>query len=131
MMTPTRRQHILRTAAAAVATAVLLYAYRLVVDVTGFMPRCMFKWITGWDCPGCGSQRAFEALLAGNFREVLTHNLLLAPAMVYLGVLLFCYIFSDKSRVGRLHDALTSAPAIAAIAVIVVAWWVLRNLLAI
>ncbi len=32
----------------------------------GKAPRCLFKLITGYECPGCGSQRAFHSLLHGD-----------------------------------------------------------------
>lgn len=31
--------------------------------VTRWAPKCMFRVLTGYDCPGCGSQRALHALL--------------------------------------------------------------------
>jgi hypothetical protein len=33
------------------------------------MLTCPFKHVTGFDCPGCGIQRSFIAMLKGNFRE--------------------------------------------------------------
>ena len=30
---------------------------------------CPFKYLTGYDCPGCGFQRAVLALLTGNFQQ--------------------------------------------------------------
>ncbi|MBB6499803.1 DUF2752 domain-containing protein [Pedobacter cryoconitis] len=30
---------------------------------------CPFKYLTGYDCPGCGFQRSLLALLKGNFQE--------------------------------------------------------------
>lgn len=32
---------------------------------------CPFKYVTGFDCPGCGFQRACIALLQGNLQESL------------------------------------------------------------
>lgn len=42
-----------------------------------FFPPCTFYQTTGWYCPGCGSQRAFHALLHGNFLMAFQYNLLL------------------------------------------------------
>ena len=39
---------------------------------------CPYKALTGFDCPGCGMQRAFIALLKGNVKE----SLLLYPALL-------------------------------------------------
>lgn len=33
------------------------------------MLTCPIKSVTGFDCPGCGIQRSFIALLKGNFKE--------------------------------------------------------------
>jgi len=43
------------------------------MDIVNWMEQhmltCPFKSVTGFDCPGCGIQRAFIALLKGNLRE--------------------------------------------------------------
>lgn len=49
--------------------------------------QCPFHTLTGFSCPGCGSQRAFHALLNGHLVQALSHNLLtislLLPLVVY------------------------------------------------
>ncbi len=47
-------------------------------------PRCPFHWLTGLYCPGCGSQRAFHALLHGRVGQAAGLNLL---AVAYAPVL--------------------------------------------
>lgn len=37
--------------------------------VNMFLIPCPFKYLTGYDCPGCGFQRAFIALIKGDFQE--------------------------------------------------------------
>ena len=34
-----------------------------------FLIPCPFKYLTGYDCPGCGFQRALIALIKGDFQE--------------------------------------------------------------
>jgi hypothetical protein len=51
---------------------------------TGFL-RCPWYAWTGWQCPGCGGQRALHALLHGRLGEALGHN---AFAVVVAGPLL-------------------------------------------
>jgi hypothetical protein len=43
-------------------------------------PRCAFKAMTGWDCPGCGGLRAAHQLLHGHWREAFNLNPLLMIA---------------------------------------------------
>ena len=48
---------------------------------------CVSKKMTGYDCPGCGGQRAFYHLLHGNFIKAAKFNLfiyLFAPLLGYL-----------------------------------------------
>ncbi len=39
-----------------------------------FYPRCSFKMLTGWDCPGCGGLRAAHQLLHGHVRAAFALN---------------------------------------------------------
>ncbi|MBG8555165.1 DUF2752 domain-containing protein [Hymenobacter guriensis] len=39
-------------------------------------PRCPVNWLTGWYCPGCGTQRALHALLHGQLVRAAGLNLL-------------------------------------------------------
>jgi hypothetical protein len=51
----------------------LLYTYHLFVssvftgDINRYLIPCPLKYLTGYDCPGCGFQRSFLALVKGNF----------------------------------------------------------------
>lgn len=89
-----------------------------------FFPKCMFKAATGLDCPGCGSQRAFHALLHGEVRAALGYNPLAVAAIPLIGVLLI----PDRCM-PRLQRFKRSPWLSGSILVIVVAWWILRNLL--
>ena len=41
-------------------------------------PRCPVQWLTGFYCPGCGTQRAAHALLHGRWEQAARFNLLAA-----------------------------------------------------
>ncbi len=48
----------------------LLSAFSLFLEKADkYMLPCPFKYLTGYDCPGCGFQRSFLALLKGDFQE--------------------------------------------------------------
>ncbi len=47
-------------------------------------PRCIFNSVTGYYCPGCGSQRAIHDLLHFNFLGVVNHNILFIPAFLLI-----------------------------------------------
>ncbi|MFY9913997.1 MAG: DUF2752 domain-containing protein [Nocardioidaceae bacterium] len=46
---------------------------------------CPVNALTGGFCPGCGSLRGLRDLLVGHPVEAVGHNLLLVPALVWLG----------------------------------------------
>ena len=45
-------------------------------------PRCAFNALTGYYCPGCGSQRAIHNLLHLNIAGVVSNNFLFLPAVL-------------------------------------------------
>ena len=71
-MTPARRLLLL------VPTAVLAATTLLPAGWESPVPLCLFKWLTGRDCPGCGMTRAF--LLIGHGR--LADAVVMHPASV-------------------------------------------------
>lgn len=91
-----------------------------------FMPRCIFHELTGWQCPGCGSQRMLHALLHGNIREAWNHNavlLLLLPLLIPM-----IWLEINRNRHPRTYMRLHSMPVVLTAAGIILAWWLLRNI---
>lgn len=64
----------------------LIYVFNPAYTI--WAPKCPFKLLTGWQCGGCGCQRAIHALLHGNIREAASYNLFLLYAIPYLMVLI-------------------------------------------
>lgn len=92
------------------------------------MPQCIFKLITGWECPGCGSQRAFQALLHGNLREAVEVNMMLPLGVAYLALLGICYLFAHKPLLRAIYKRITSPRALILIATVTVGWTIIRNI---
>jgi hypothetical protein len=65
--------------------AVLLFAYDPTCST--FFPPCPFHWLTGLNCPGCGSLRATHSLLHGHLGEAFGFNPLLVLSIPFLGAL--------------------------------------------
>ena len=49
---------------------------------------CYFKYYLGIDCPGCGIQRSFVALLKGNVSESVHYHAALIPFIITIILLL-------------------------------------------
>ena len=83
-------------------------------------PPCMFKLITGWNCPGCGGLRMTYDLLHGDLAAAVVDNVF---ALVGLPLLLL-WVFGRR-RYGR--PSFTPA-VLWTIGIAVVGWTVMRNL---
>lgn len=83
-------------------------------------PPCPFRMLTGWYCPACGGLRMTHDLLHGHVAAAATDNIV---ALIGLPLLLIWAL----SRIGSGRKVITPAVLIV-IAVIAVAWTVLRNL---
>ena len=90
------------------------------------MPRCLFKSLTGWDCPGCGSQRMLHALLHGDWAGAWHANPLLLSMVPY--ILLLGVVSLFRTRYRRLYSLLNSPAAIAVIFTLMTLWFIGRNI---
>lgn len=90
-------------------------------------PRCLFNSITGYYCPGCGSQRAVHSLLHLDFAGVVSYNFLFLPASL---LILYHYLHPFLNRIfnWKLPNIFyfKSTPFI--ILGVVIIFWILRNL---
>ncbi|MEO8591517.1 MAG: DUF2752 domain-containing protein [Flavobacteriales bacterium] len=88
----------------------------------GFLP-CPFHWLTGLDCPGCGSQRALHDLLHGRVGEAFGHNAALVCAIPILGLQWGASRFRPRDQPWSADNRVVIGWAVA-----LVGWGVLRNL---
>lgn len=94
-----------------------------------FMPKCIFRMLTGWDCPGCGLQRAVHALLHGHFWEAVQYNYFLLLGIPYVLAVMYMEWFTSGEKHLRLRRVLYHRYVLYAYVALYLAWWVLRNVL--
>ena len=93
-----------------------------------FFPSCPFHTFTGLYCPGCGSQRAFHALLNGDITLALGYNMLFVlflPFMLYSAGVTVNNIFR-KQKI-RQQIFRSQSFTLATLAVVLL-FWILRNI---
>ncbi|WP_103067948.1 DUF2752 domain-containing protein [Aquimarina sediminis] len=92
-----------------------------------YFPKCPFYLLTGFHCPGCGSQRALHQLLHFNIIETLNYN-----ALYILGIGTIVYNLSIKAinKYGNkdYYNILYHPKTPIVIGVIIVLFWILRNI---
>ena len=95
----------------------------------GWMPGCMFRKVTGLDCPGCGMTRGTYALLHGRVGDAFRFNpvgmVLLPLAMIGLGIEVIGWV-RGKRLPFNLNPGRWGATVIM---VVMIVWWVGRNLI--
>lgn len=115
--------------------AAVLYIY-IVYDPSESLlfPKCIFRSLTGFDCPGCGSQRAIHSLLHGHIAEAWHYNALMTAAIPYI----FLWVILKAVEAIAPHgvsagyarktlDTLYHGNAVTAVAVMVLLFWIVRN----
>ena len=112
-----------------VIAALLLFGfiyYALDPSASSLFPQCTFLQLTGYKCPGCGSQRAFHAMLHGDVAGAIRYNALLIIAVPWIALCL--YAESRRTRNPRLYARLNAPLLIWLFFVAVLLWWLLRNI---
>lgn len=119
-----RRQTIL-TAAGLLALAVVV-VYLLLPVQSSWLPRCPIHWLTGYDCPGCGSQTALQHLLRGHIADAWRANAFIFIAFPMLILTIYADYTADRHP--RLARYLLSPTAVVVWLVAILLWTILRNL---
>ena len=107
----------------------VLFALLVFYELTdGLSHVCWFYRLTGLYCPGCGSGRTVYALFHGHFTEIFTYNILL----IILGIPCILILAHEYLRIvfPRLSLKPVQIPkkAQVGILVIILAFWILRNI---
>lgn len=92
-----------------------------------FTPKCPFHTLTGFHCPGCGSQRAFHEMLHGNIWTGLQHNFLILFAFLIISYK-FYLSYINRSTSKKTNNLLHHNATPWLILALVLGFWILRNI---
>jgi hypothetical protein len=107
-----------------IAGAVYLFIFE--PGRTGFFPVCLFRFLTGLTCPGCGTTRALHAILHGELETAFMLNpllLLASPLLVYAFMRYSVTVM--RGRVPRKNAV--PAPYLYALFFVLMGFWIFRN----
>ena len=91
-----------------------------------FFISCPFYKITGYQCSGCGSQRAFHEILHLNFEEAFHQNALVLIAIPYFSLIFFTSFHQEKYA--KLRQFLIGKKTILILFFIIILFGIFRNL---
>ena len=109
----------------------LIVVYKLFnPEVTGIFPRCPVNYLTGLQCPGCGSQRSLHHLLNLDIPSAFSMNPLLVLSIPYvLAGMVFDIIERPGPKALKWRRILFGQKAILLILFIITIFTIGRNLL--
>ena len=94
--------------------------------VSVLMPKCLFKTLTGYDCPSCGGQRALHALLNGRVYDAFMLNPFLFLVAPYILAVLYSS-FSKSMVAVKAKPFVNHYVTISIYLFVYILWWVVRN----
>lgn len=124
MTSPSATGRLHRLIFSAPAAAALILLALADPSTSRFFPPCMFRAVTGWLCPGCGSARAIHAVMQGRLEAAWFAN----PLVV---VVLPCLLVATyRSLVARQPLVPVTLPAIYVRAALlaVITFGIVRNI---
>ena len=108
--------------------AALYFFHTFDPEAQPLFPKCPFLLATGYECPGCGSQRAFHSLLHCNIGAALKYNAFMVLAIPYVFLGIYLQYFGGKKRFSGVEKFFFGRWAAAVLLAVILAYWVLRNL---
>ena len=112
----------------ALTLLVVIYKFFNPVE-NGYFPKCPFRTLTGFKCPGCGSQRAIHHLLNFNLTGAVHENVLLVISIPYLVTgFIFDMIKNPGPSVVKWRKRLFGTKAIFIVLTVIILFWVCRNI---
>lgn len=106
--------------------------YRLVNPVIQNYPiQCLWKLLTGTQCPACGFQRACHALVHGHPLEALSYNYFFVLSIPLAITVILCEWYNWHHKFDGLRVLVHHPCTLKGYIALFFTWWVLRNILGI
>lgn len=94
-----------------------------------FFPKCPFYLLTGWQCPGCGSQRAIHCLLHFDLVQAFNYNALMVISIPYMIAGIYFEYFNGKRRHPQIRKILFGEKMCYILLIAIFVFFMGRNLL--
>lgn len=108
--------------------AVVFMFYIFDPETQPLFPKCPFLLTTGYECPGCGSQRAIHDVLHLDFINAFSHNVLILFLIPYILLGIYLEFFNGKHRFTKLERIFFGKWAAIIVVSGIIFYWVVRNL---
>lgn len=124
-----QKRYVYAATTLAVVAAIAIYSYFVDTRGAALAPKCPIFFATGYKCPGCGTQRALHELFHGNFIEFAGYNPILVIAIPYILILVYLQYLGGADRFPKANNIVAGRPAALAWLFVIIAYWIIRNIL--
>jgi len=122
------RKSILKLCTLVLAVAVCIALFFLDPSQYTLAPKCPFKLLTGFSCPGCGVQRAAHAALHGRWATAWHYNPFLLYSIPWFVSVVLAEWGSQGAWRTKLKKVVESRPVIYLYILLFFAWGIVRNI---
>lgn len=122
------KKNLLITVAIVLIATVLFIFFYIDPSVYPLFPRCPFLVVTGYECPGCGSQRAFHQLLHLNIAGAFRQNPLVVLYGPYIILGVYLEYMGGNDKFPRVRNFFFGKQAAIVILVSIILFWIGRNI---
>lgn len=98
-------------------------------EQSAYLPKCSFYALTGFECPACGTQRAIHQLLHLHPKEAFRYNPFLLVSLPYLSLFVWTEWFDPAKKCPRLYAFCRHRYVLHGYVLLIILWWIGRNLI--
>lgn len=95
---------------------------------TSFGVKCIWKVLTGTQCPACGVQRALHFLLHGNIIKALSYNYFFIISIPYAILAILASWYNYNHIFDKLRNIVYCGKTLKVYIVLFFIWWIVRNI---
>ena len=108
--------------------AALYIFYTFNPETQPLFPKCPFLFATGYECPGCGSQRAIHSLLHFDIGAALRYNAFMVLALPYIFLGIWLEYFGGKKQFPSIEKFFFGRWSAVVVLIVIFLFWIVRNL---
>lgn len=94
-----------------------------------FPVHCMWKDLTGTECPSCGTQRALYSMMHGKIDRALKYNFFFVISVPYAALAVLCSWYNYKNTFDGVKSIIYGSRTLKLYVISYFLWWIIRNIL--
>lgn len=109
-----------------------LFVYYFVDPSDDSFPlHCIWKDLTGTECPSCGTQRALYCIMHGEFSKALRYNFFFVISVPYATLAVLCSWYNYKNALNGVKSIIYGGRILKLYVIFYFIWWIIRNIITI